>query len=129
MAAASAIITAIDQSIEEQLGSRTHAQLRAILEDARDDHHPNPTYTPCRIAPAATTAPKQLDHPHARAVPRPTAGTGRRDWSAATLLHPRRTSHHARAVACKSQNTSRDNTVSAPVTEHSAHGRAMLLHS
>lgn len=33
MAAASAIITAIDQSIEEQLGSRTHAQLRAILED------------------------------------------------------------------------------------------------
>jgi DNA-binding MarR family transcriptional regulator len=33
MAAASAIITGIDHSIEQQLGSRTHAQLRAILED------------------------------------------------------------------------------------------------
>ena len=33
MAAASAIITAIDQDIEGQLGSRTHAQLRATLED------------------------------------------------------------------------------------------------
>jgi DNA-binding MarR family transcriptional regulator len=32
IAAASAIITAIDQHIEEQLGSRTHAQLRATLE-------------------------------------------------------------------------------------------------
>jgi DNA-binding MarR family transcriptional regulator len=33
MASASAIITAIDQHIEQQLGSRTHAQLRATLED------------------------------------------------------------------------------------------------
>jgi DNA-binding MarR family transcriptional regulator len=33
MATASAIITEIDQDIERQLGSRTHAQLRAILED------------------------------------------------------------------------------------------------
>ena len=32
MAAASAIITAIDQDIERQLGPRTHAQLRATLE-------------------------------------------------------------------------------------------------
>ena len=33
MAAASAIITAIDQDIEKHLGPRTHAQLRAILEN------------------------------------------------------------------------------------------------
>ncbi len=33
MAAASAIITTIEQDIEEKLGSRIHAQLRAILED------------------------------------------------------------------------------------------------
>jgi DNA-binding MarR family transcriptional regulator len=33
MAAASAIITAIDQDIERQLGPRTHAQLRATLGD------------------------------------------------------------------------------------------------
>ncbi len=33
MAAASAIITEIEQNIAEQLGPRTHAQLRAILED------------------------------------------------------------------------------------------------
>ena len=33
MAAASAIITQIDQDIAEQLGSRTHAQLRDILEE------------------------------------------------------------------------------------------------
>jgi hypothetical protein len=33
MAAARAIITGIDQDIEQQLGPRTHAQLRAILED------------------------------------------------------------------------------------------------
>jgi DNA-binding MarR family transcriptional regulator len=33
MAAASAIITEIEQDVAEQLGSRTHAQLRAILED------------------------------------------------------------------------------------------------
>lgn len=33
MASASAIITEIDQDIERQLGSSTHAQLRAILED------------------------------------------------------------------------------------------------
>src|SRR6478752_1777421 len=33
MAAASAIITDIDQDIERQLGSATHAQLRTILEE------------------------------------------------------------------------------------------------
>jgi DNA-binding MarR family transcriptional regulator len=33
MAAASAIITEIEQDIADQLGSRKHAQLRAILED------------------------------------------------------------------------------------------------
>ena len=33
MATASAIITEIDQDIERQLGSSTHAQLRAMLED------------------------------------------------------------------------------------------------
>ena len=33
MAAANAIITGIEQDIEQQLGPRTHAELRAILDD------------------------------------------------------------------------------------------------
>lgn len=43
VAAASAIITAIDQDIEEQLGSRTHAQLRATLEDLATITNRTPT--------------------------------------------------------------------------------------
>jgi DNA-binding MarR family transcriptional regulator len=54
MAAASAIITEIEQDIEQQLGSRTYAQLRAILQDlgaittrtslaSRDGSHRSPS--------------------------------------------------------------------------------------
>jgi DNA-binding MarR family transcriptional regulator len=46
MASASAIITAIDQHIEQQLGSRTHAQLRATLEDLATITAPTPPTSP-----------------------------------------------------------------------------------
>jgi DNA-binding MarR family transcriptional regulator len=60
MAAASAIITQIEQDIAEQLGSRAHAQLRAILEELARITTRDPI--PGRVTPLAVTAPERLDH-------------------------------------------------------------------
>ncbi len=61
MASASAIITEIDQDIERQLGSGTHAQLRAILEDLATITTPNRRPSSDESHHAKTPAQEPLD--------------------------------------------------------------------